>query len=230
MAITYTIHGTGTQLDGQTFSGGIVTERTGELCVDFGTAKVGKKTVNLLVRTAGKPDLQALANAELKKAADADAEAAERESKELSDIREGRTPITLTYHDGEYLSGYTIFGKSAKLLAELGLGKEVSGWGFHVSAAAVAALGETFTYQQAEEFARPTIEKKVAEESAAKATSDLKISNAIAEARNTGLPVVVESWVTDRCMNGNDRDCSFDTAERTVDGSGKFKTMFRCCH
>lgn len=83
---------------------------------------------------------------------------------EIRAMKAGELKITLHYHDGEYLSGYEVFGAAADLLEELGLAQYVDGWGYHVADAAVKTLGEEFTYLQAVEYARPALEQKAAAE------------------------------------------------------------------
>lgn len=58
---------------------------------------------------------------------------------------------------------------------------------------------------------------------------DQKIANLIAEAKKTGKPQVVRTWMTSECMN-NSYDCSFDVATETIDENGKRKVTYNCCH
>ena len=120
-------------------------------------------------------------------------------------IRSGRVPIELTYHDGEYLQGHTCHDRlSAKLLMDLGLAREVSGWGVHVDHTLVTALGESFNYQQAAEFAAPAIAAKEAAKSEAQATRDA----IFATARETGKRQVLNTRMEE--CDGSARDCSYD--------------------
>lgn len=48
-------------------------------------------------------------------------------------------------------------------------------------------------------------------------------------ARETGERVKIESWVTDRCHNGNDDDCSIDRAVRWAMPDGTEKITYTCC-
>lgn len=104
---------------------------------------------------------------------------------EIRAMKAGEQKITLHYHDGEYLSGYEVFGAAAALLEELGLAEYVDGWGYHVSGAVAKALGEEFTYPEAVEFTRPAreaveakkaaAEKKAAEKEARRASMKVEI-------------------------------------------------------
>lgn len=123
---------------------------------------------------------------------------------EVAALTSGITPICLSYHDGEYLSGHTCYGRAALLLEGLGLAKPVEGWGWHVPAEVVAALGETFTYAQAAEHARPALEKARAAEEARRAERAARF----AEACRGGRPVMLKSWVENCCER--DFDCSLD--------------------
>ena len=65
MSITYTVHGTGSAIDGRTFTNGTVIDnhpKAGE-CVSFGMHVIDGKQMNVLIRTAGKPDLKAIVEA-----------------------------------------------------------------------------------------------------------------------------------------------------------------------
>lgn len=52
---------------------------------------------------------------------------------------------------------------------------------------------------------------------------------AFAKARETGERQPLRKWVTDRCMNGNDDDCSFDSAVEWAMPDGTAKTTYTCC-
>lgn len=155
---------------------------------------------------------------------EADYEAALAEARaigerELADLREGRAPIAVRYHDGEYLSGWQAFGRAGKLLVGLGLAKDVDGWGTHVEASAVTALGESFTYAAAAEYARPALEAKGAALLERDAERRDRLAAAVAEARRTGRPVEVERW-PEGC-DGSQPECDLDACYRVAlpDGS-----------
>jgi hypothetical protein len=65
---------------------------------------------------------------------------------------------------------------------------------------------------------------------AAEAAFQARYAAQIKEARRTGKPVVIETWMTDRCMNGNGDDCSFDHATQVMLPTGKLKVTYACCH
>jgi len=149
-----------------------------------------------------------------KKAAE---EAARQE--EIRTLKAGEQKITLHYHDGEYLSGYEVFGAAADLLEELGLAEYVDGWGYHVADAAVKALGKEFTYSQAVEYTRPAREAAEAQ----KAAADQERKAKFERARETGRPVLLAQW-TEPC-NDPREECSLDIVQQYVmpDGSVKVK-------
>ena len=146
-----------------------------------------------------------------KKAAE---EAARQE--EIRAMKAGEQKITLHYHDGEYLSGYEVFGAAADLLEELGLAEYVDGWGYHVADA--AALGEEFTYSQAVEFTRPAREAAEAQKAAAYAARQAKFD----EARETGRPVLLQKW-SEPCSDPRE-ECSLDIVQQYAMPDGSVKT------
>lgn len=80
------------------------------------------------------------------------------------------------------------------------------------------------------------IAKEVAAAKAAWAAKNVKREAAAAHveeckrrARETGERVKIESWVTNRCHNGNDDQCSFDNAVRWAMPDGTEKTTYTCC-
>lgn len=109
---------------------------------------------------------------------------------ELDDIRTGKTPIKVSYRDGEYLSGYWVFGPAADMLVQLGVAKDVNGWGTEVERVLVDRYGKEFTYQQAEEYARPRLEAQAE----AKAKAESERAAIFDEAKQTGKPVKLRSW------------------------------------
>jgi hypothetical protein len=153
---------------------------------------------------AAKPEI--IAELKRRAAAKAEAEAARTaaEAEELRALRTGEKPLEISYHDGEILSGWGAYGKSADLLVELGLAQYVSGWGYHVKDEVVRALGEEFTYPEAAEYARPIQEAKAAKKAAEEAARAEKFS----QAAETGKAVLLEQYSTD-CNDPNE-SCNVD--------------------
>lgn len=110
--------------------------------------------------------------------------------KQVDDIKNGNVLIDLHYHDGEYLSGHSVSGPAADLLVQLGVAKDVGGWGTHVEHGLVDALGTSFTYQQAADFAKPRLDAKQAKQDAANQARDSRF----AEAKQTGKPVLLHHY------------------------------------
>ena len=142
----------------------------------------------------------------------------EAQEKENRAIEAGETPIELHYYDGEYLSGYMVFGHAAKLLVDIGIASEVNGWGTHVSDSAVNALGTRFTYPAAVEYTRPAREAEAAKKAAKEAERNAKF----AEAKDTGKPVLLRKWITDCCDPRE--ECSLDTHAEYAMPNGSTKT------
>lgn len=131
--------------------------KSGEGAVGEATAKKSGTTRPLgrLCVSIPRADFDAaLAEARQMKAA---AARSEREA-----VRSGAIRVSPSYHDGEHLSGHSVHGPAADLLVELGVAKHVAGWGVCVDAAAVRALGESFTYPEAAAYAERECTKAAA--------------------------------------------------------------------
>ena len=142
----------------------------------------------------------------------------EAQEEEKRAIVAGEKPIQLRYHDGEYLSGYMVFGHAEKLLLALGLAKEISGWGTHVDPDAVKALGTEFTYPEAVEYTRPA--REAAEKIAAKKKAERQAK--FDEAAATGSPVVLYKW-SEECNNPRE-ECNVDNLTEYAMPDGTTKT------
>lgn len=168
-----------------------------------------------------KPDIIA----ELKRRAAEEEERKEAEKvakqQELEDLKNGTKKIKLSYHDGEYLSGYSTYGCATDLLEELGLAEYVSGWGTYVDNKLVEALGEEFTYQQAVEYSRPAKEAEAAKKAKAETERQAKFDEAMASSK----PVELHRY-TAPC-NDPEEECSLDivTEYAMPDGSVKVTRM-----
>lgn len=145
------------------------------------------------------------------------AEAKAAEKAEIEAIRAGKTTIKAHYHDGEYLSGYEVYGKEAQMLNEIGLAHYIDGWGYRIPDVAVKALGIEFILPAAIEYTRP-----------AKQNADAKLSQQLAEraakyqqARETGEPVAIQRYTAE--CNDPGEECSLDivTVYAMPDGSAK---------
>lgn len=145
------------------------------------------------------------------------AEKAAEEKAARDRIINGDDKIQTCYHDGEILGGYMVCGLAAELLSNLGLAKQVQGWGYIVDDATVAALGTEFTYAQAAEYARPALEARAARKTEAEVARQAKFD----EAKTTGKPVVLRTWSED--CNDPREECDIDTVTEYAmpDGSTK---------
>lgn len=118
----------------------------------------------------------------------------------------GAEKIRVSFHDGEYLSGYEVLDEvAAELLEELGLARYVEGWGHLVDDEFVRTYGGTeFTYRQAQEFIRPRKEAEAKKQAEKEAEEQKKFQ----EAKETGKPVELHRFVTD--CNDPSQECSTD--------------------
>lgn len=165
----------------------------------------GKYQVMVSGGSMSKAEAQAAANAK-------NAEIEQKDNMPVKDI-----VFNVDFQDGEYLSGYTIFGESAEELENLGMARYVSGWGYHVRDEVVKALGTSFTHAQAVEYTRPYRMEKARIEQLEKENLQAKFDHAA----RTGRPVVINQY-TDDC-NDPREECSMDnvTVYAMPDGSTK---------
>lgn len=94
--------------------------------------------------------------------------------------------------------------------------------------------GQYYAERAAIEAANRAGQERRAAAEAAKLTAETERSrefaDKLAEARRTGDRVVLSRWTTDRCMNGNGSECSFDSATKFVLPDGTTKTIYGCCY
>lgn len=146
---------------------------------------------------------------------DAEREAA-REA-ELDAYRTGVKKFRASWYDGEILQGWMVMVGPTDMLEDIGLGRYVEGWGYHIPAEAVKALGEEFTLAAAAEYMRPALDAKAVQVAKIEAARRA----AFAEARETGKPVVLRSW-TEEC-NDPREECSLDIVTEYALPSGSTK-------
>jgi len=195
-------------------------------CLQCGRISANGKRQNLFVRLADKPDLRVLVDEWIaaKKAIEEQERITEEQERER--IIDGRTVIECTYCDGEYLSGYVAPAIASELLVAIGAASHVSGWGTHIDPDLIQSLGPSFSYPQAVEFTRPRREA----EGRAKGERDAETQSVFAKASATGERQALCNWVTDRCYNGNDDECSFDSATEWALPDGSRNTTYTCCY
>ena len=146
---------------------------------------------------------------------------ANKKAQKIAAIKSGKEKIKTYYHDGEYLSGHTLHGEEADLLAELKLCKYVSGWGYRVESELVKTLGEEFTYPQAYEFYEANVKPALDAKAAKKAAKEAERAAKFNEAKETGKPVVLRRW-SEECNDPNE-ECDIDnlTEYAMPDGTTK---------
>lgn len=127
--------------------------------------------------------------------------------------------IKLSYHDGEYLSGYTLYGQEGKLMEEIGLAKYVDGWGYYIKDDVAKKLGTEFQYHTAWELAQPAI---IAKQQWAQMKKD-RIAGVFAEAKRTGRQIVLNSYTAE--CNDPREECDLDTVTVYAMPDGSKKTV-----
>ena len=80
------------------------------------------------------------------------------------------------------------------------------------------------------EFALGTAAKKKSEREQQAQASKARFDAALAKARESGEPILLESWLTTRCMNHHEKECSFDRASRFVNPDGSETISYSCCY
>ena len=137
--------------------------------------------------------------------AEAEAKAAAEKARfeaEVAALRSGQKKIAVQWHDGDPLSGYTVYDLAVlKVLREARIGRDVYGWGYLVPDEMVQALGTEFTLADAVAWIEsrrrpqgPSLEQIRAEK--------------LAEAARTGQRVEVRRW-TEPCADPR-LECSLD--------------------
>ena len=64
----------------------------------------------------------------------------------------------------------------------------------------------------------------------AETVDQLRLTDLQKLAKETGKPQIMNRWTTHKCMNGNDDECSFDSAIKTIDSRGNQKVTYTCCY
>ena len=123
---------------------------------------------------------------------------------EIENIKNSVVKITAHYHDGEYLSGYTVYGEAGQLLEKLGILHYTSGWGYYIKDEVIKVLGTEFTYADAVAYMQPKIETREAKKAEEKAKED-KIFK---YAKASGIKQVLKRW-TEECNDPNE-ECDID--------------------
>lgn len=114
-------------------------------------------------------------------------------------------PLEIVYFDGEILSAPASVGVTTELLKKLGLVKYISGWGYAVDPELTARYGMKVLYSQAKSLAEERAREKAEKEAKKEAERRAKIE----EAKRTGKPVLLRSWMENCCDPSE--DCSVDT-------------------
>jgi len=137
--------------------------------------------------------------------AEAEAKAAAEKARfeaEVAALRAGETKIVAKWYEGEILGGWTVYDQAAiRVLREVRIGKDVSGWGYLLPGDLIEAVGTEFTLADAVAWAAarhrpqgPSLEQIRAEK--------------LAEATRTSRPVEVRRW-TEPCADRR-LECSLD--------------------
>lgn len=134
----------------------------------------------------------------------------------------GYKNFELSFTDGEYLSGYTIYGEAAEMLIELGLAKSVANWGTLVDDRLVKALGKSFTYKKLIEYANEINKEKEVKEQEQKDAEAREFEEKLQQAKLTGQPVEL-STIAVPCNDINE-ECTTDLIIKYVNPAGDIIT------
>lgn len=142
---------------------------------------------------------------------------------EIEKIKNDEQKFSLTYHDGEYLSGYASHGNAQEIvLSSLKIGRYVDGWGYYVPDNVLAEIGAATNSKEIEfcySDAKKIYDKKMKIINEKKAEKQAAIDAIFKKARETGTPQVLESYATG--CNDPREECSTDiiTIYANPDGS-----------
>lgn len=128
-------------------------------------------------------------------------------------------PIHLYYHDGEYLSGFTVHGDEAKLMEKLGLARYVDGWGYRVQEEIVKKLGTEFSGVDAWALAQPAIEAKQRRQAEEKAERQAIFDRA----KRTGQKQLLDECSSE--CNDPREECDIDNVTVYAMPDGTTKTV-----
>ena len=97
----------------------------------------------------------------------------------------------------------------------------------------MADSNDVDSINQSDDELSATIEKAKASHNLKKAEATAKakeITDAIETAKATGKAVVISTWTTTSCHNGNDDECSCDIATKYANPDGTITTKYSCCY
>jgi len=127
------------------------------------------------------------------------------EKKHYENLLSGKENFSVDWQEGDPLSGWVAKDDQArKILENLGLTEDISGWGTIVDEYFIQAVGQDFKYQQAFEYTQPKREEKRRKDR----VKEEKTKKAFIEAKETGKPVEIRHYTVD-CDNPNE-ECSTD--------------------
>lgn len=185
--------------------------RKGEKGILVESKRIGPKEAEM-IRTLKPEILKELDRREEEKEsarkAELEAKAAETKAR-IEDIKNNKIKIKLSYHDGEYLSGYSVYGEEAGVLKELDLASYVSGWGNYVKDEVVKALGEEFYYSDLLAYVKPMIEAKETKKLEKEGKEKKRVAEIFTKAKETGEKQVLSQ--TYGPCNDPDEECNLDS-------------------
>ena len=218
--------------------------------VDFGMNFIKGKKVNLLISVSNKPMLQdAIADGkdiQAKRLLEAE-EKRQRELEEdlslienaktsqlpglLAKIPEGAVRVYVRQigdADGDAILRYTSSDGTALSWQDV----EMVGTAFATRPGALGSFWQeriAYVLKEKIEEIRAEQSKKADKDRAEKQAAEAERESKFSQARESGKPVLLRSWVTARCMNRNDDECSFDRAGEYAMPDGSVKTSYTCC-
>ena len=147
----------------------------------------------------------------------------ERQVKQM--IMEDTIKIRVRFYEGSPLSGYMPSGIiggvgeiASEILIELGVAKNVEGWGTLVDDDVVEKLGKEFFYSELLDLVLPRIEEEAKKENIKRD----KISKKFELAKRTGKPVLIRE-VVEEC-DGSVEECSLDIVKTYAQPDGTTTT------
>lgn len=145
-----------------------------------------------------------------------------KKMKEREEYIKGLKHFELSYKDGEYLSGYTLYGETAEMLKEFGLAKDVLNWGVLVDDRVIKELGKEFTYNQLVEFVNKLNKEKEQREQEQRIKEQEIFEEKLQQAKLTGEPVEL-STISVPC-NDPEEECDMDLIIKYVNPAGDIIT------
>lgn len=184
----------------------------------FACGPMGEAVLRNAARYVVEAAIAAQIEADQKHRAAEQAARQERLHAAMAALPEGHTLCTRTWANGDLMSAEYIPVSGGCRVIESDQIKSLAGTEFYaIPTEKIEAADAGKAAKQAE---KEKAEKVQAE----------KIESARKEAAATGQNIVISTWATEGCMNGNHDECSFDRAEKYINPKGEINTRYICCY